>query len=256
MKHRIFTFLKESLLTLRFLEGTMLCCGIYFLGVLVWWHHNSFLYVFGAATTFSSFTFLFPICAALPYALRYRENRKSHLDAMILQRCSVRRYLNTMFMRTAVSGFAAMALGTVLFICLIPVFFPNAVISYEMEEGGIIIPYMRGIAKAGNWPAYFGFYVVLMGISGVFWSVLALTVSAWIDNIYAITIFPILFLTVMDYLARPVLLCTLTGIMIGDHYFCESWMQMLSCSLATFGSMSLACYILFVQKGRRNARES
>ena len=256
MKHRVFVFLKEALLTARFLEGAMLCCDIYFLGVSVWLHQSSFLYVFGAATTFSSFTFLFPICAGLPYALRYMENRKSHLDDMILQRCSVRRYLNTMFMRTAVSGFAVMALGTVLFICLIPVFFPDAVISYEMEEYGIIIPYMRGIARAGNWLVYFGFYVVLMGISGIFWSVLALAVSAWIDNIYAIIFFPILFLTVMDYLARPVLLCTLTGIMIGDHYFCESWVQMLSYSLATFGSMSLACYILFVQKGRRNARES
>lgn len=93
--HRICVFLKETFLTLRFAEGALLCCGIYVLGDLVWWGAESFLYVFGASTLFSSFIYLFPVCAAFPYALRYRENRKNHLDYMILQRCSVFRYLNT-----------------------------------------------------------------------------------------------------------------------------------------------------------------
>ena len=119
--HRICVFLKETFLTLRFAEGALLCCGIYVLGDLVWWGAKSFLYVFGASTLFSSFIYLFPVCAAFPYALRYRENRKNHLDYMILQRCSVFRYLNTLFVRTAVSGFAVMAAGTLLFLGLIPV---------------------------------------------------------------------------------------------------------------------------------------
>ena len=43
--------------------------GIYVLGDLVWWGAKSFLYVFGASTLFSSFIYLFPVCAAFPYAL-------------------------------------------------------------------------------------------------------------------------------------------------------------------------------------------
>ena len=223
--HRICTFLKETFLTLRFAEGALLCCGIYVLGDLVWWGAKSFLYVFGASTLFSSFIYLFPVCAAFPYALRYRENRKNHLDYMILQRCSVFRYLNTLFVRTAVSGFAVMAVGTLLFLGLIPVCFPHAVLSYELEEiGGLIMPFLETVAQAENWFAYFGFYTLLIGISGVFWGVLALTVSAWVDNTYAIYIFPILFL-----LLYP---------------------------LVTFGSMSVLCYLAFIYRGRRNCRES
>lgn len=165
--HRICVFLKETFLTLRFAEGALLCCGIYVLGDLVWWGAKSFLYVFGASTLFSSFIYLFPVCAAFPYALRYRENRKNHLDYMILQRCSVFRYLNTLFVRTAVSGFAVMAAGTLLFLGLIPVCFPHAVLSYELEEG-IIMPFLETVAQAENWFAYFGFYTLLIGISGVF----------------------------------------------------------------------------------------
>lgn len=196
--HRICVFLKETFLTLRFAEGALLCCGIYVLGDLVWWGAESFLYVFGASTLFSSFIYLFPVCAAFPYALRYRENRKNHLDYMILQRCSVFRYLNTLFVRTAVSGFAVMAAGTLLFLGLIPVCFPHAVLSYELEEiGGLIMPFLETVAQTENWFAYFGFYTLLIGISGVFWGVLALTVSAWVDNTYAIYIFPILFLYAM-----------------------------------------------------------
>ena len=167
--HRICVFLKETFLTLRFAEGALLCCGIYVLGDLVWWGAESFLYVFGASTLFSSFIYLFPVCAAFPYALRYRENRKNHLDYMILQRCSVFRYLNTLFVRTAVSGFAVMAAGTLLFLGLIPVCFPHAVLSYELEEiGGLIMPFLETVAQAENWFAYFGFYTLLIGISGVF----------------------------------------------------------------------------------------
>lgn len=254
--HRICVFLKETFLTLRFAEGALLCCGIYVLGDLVWWGAKSFLYVFGASTLFSSFIYLFPVCAAFPYALRYRENRKNHLDYMILQRCSVSRYLNTLFVRTAVSGFAVMAAGTLLFLGLIPVCFPHAVLSYELEEiGGLIMPFLETVAHAENWFAYFGFYTLLIGISGVFWGVLALTVSAWVDNTYAIYIFPILFLYAMDYAAPNLHLYSLSGQMFAMYYY-ETWQQALLYPLVTFGSMSVLCYLAFIYRGRRNCRES
>ncbi len=121
---------------------------------------------------------------------------------MILQRCSVFRYLNTLFVRTAVSGFAVMAAGTLLFLGLIPVCFPHAVLSYELEEiGGLIMPFLETVAQAENWFAYFGFYTLLIGDFRRFWGVLALTVSAWVDNTYAIYIFPFSF--VRDGLCCP-----------------------------------------------------
>ena len=233
--HRICVFLKETFLTLRFAEGALLCCGIYVLGDLVWGGAESFLYVFGASTLFSSFIYL---------------------DYMILQRCSVFRYLNTLFVRTAVSGFAVMAAGTLLFLGLIPVCFPHAVLSYELEEiGGLIMPFMETVAQAENWFAYFGFYTLLIGISGVFWGVLALTVSAWVDNTYAIYIFPILFLYAMDYAAPNLHLYSLSGQMFAMYYY-ETWQQALLYPLVTFGSMSVLCYMAFIYRGRRNCRES
>ena len=175
---------------------------------------------------------------------------------MILQRCSVFRYLNTLFVRTAVSGFAVMAVGTLLFLGLIPVCFPHAVLSYELEEiGGLIMPFLETVAQAENWFAYFGFYTLLIGISGVFWGVLALTVSAWVDNTYAIYIFPILFLFAMDYVAPHLHLYSLSGQMFAMYYY-ETWQQALLYPLVTFGSMSVLCYLAFIYRGRRNCRES
>lgn len=252
MKHRVYVFLRETLWTARFLFGAALCCGIYLLGALVWLHDDSFLYVFSASTWFSSFTPLFPICAALPYALTYRQYRKSRMDDYILQRCSAKKYLSTLFMRSAFSGFAVMSAGTLLFICAIPVLFPQAVISYEKEKNGIILPYMLGIAQAGNWFAYFGFYGILMGIAGAFFSVLALTVSAWVDSIYAVYICPILFLYAMDNAFENFHVPPLSSLMLGDYYFFETWTQALFTSLVAFGAPGLVCYILFLRKGRRD----
>lgn len=153
-----------------------------------------------------------------------------------------------------VSGFAVMAAGTLLFLGLIPVCFPHAVLSYELEEG-IIMPFLETVAQAENWFAYFGFYTLLIGISGVFWGVLALTVSAWVDNTYAIYIFPILFLFAMDYAAPHLHLYSLSGQMFAMYYY-ETWQQALLYPLVTFGSMSVLCYLAFIYRGRRNCRES
>ena len=136
-----------------------------------------------------------------------------------------------------------MAAGTLLFLGLIPVCFPHAVLSYELEEG-IIMPFLETVAQAENWFAYFGFYTLLIGISGVFWGVLALTVSAWVDNTYAIYIFPILFLFAMDYAAPHLHLYSLSGQMFAMYYY-ETWQQALLYPLVTFGSMSVLCYLAF-----------
>ena len=172
--YRICVFLKETFPTLRFAEGALLCCGIYVLGDLVWWGAKSFLYVFGASTLFSSFIYLFPVCAAFPTPPRYRENRKNHLDYMIFAAVlGFQVFEHPEFVRTAVSGFAVMAVGTLLFLGLIPVCFPHAVLSYELEEiGGLIMPFLETVAQAENWFAYLDFircssgFPALLGRSG------------------------------------------------------------------------------------------
>ena len=123
------------------------------------------------------------------------------------------------------------------------------------EIGGLIMPFLETVAQAENWFAYFGFYTLLIGISGVFWGVLALTVSAWVDNTYAIYIFPILFLYAMDYAAPHLHLYSLSGQMFAMYYY-ETWQQALLYPLVTFGSMSVLCYLAFIYRGRRNCRES
>ena len=85
--------------------------------------------------------------------------------------------------------------------------------------------------------------------------VLALTVSAWVDNTYAIYIFPILFLFAMDYAAPHLHLYSLSGQMFAMYYY-ETWQQALLYPLVTFGSMSVLCYLAFIYRGRRNCRES
>ena len=117
------------------------------------------------------------------------------------------------------------------------------------------MPFLETVAQAENWFAYFGFYTLLIGISGVFWGVLALTVSAWVDNTYAIYIFPILFLYAMDYVAPHLHLYSLSGQMFAMYYY-ETWQQALLYPLVTFGAMSVLCYLAFIYRGRRNCRES
>ena len=250
MISKIGAWLKDIVFNRRFALGMALCWGIYMLGAMVWWMDDSLLYIFGAAELFNSFVFVFPICAVIPYALRFSENRKSHLDYMILQRCSAWQYINQTFIRTAISGFLVMAAGRSLFLLTMPCFFPNALLSYEIENSSIIMPYLDGIARQGNWIGYFSYYILSASIPGVFFSVLALTVSAWIDSVYAIFIAPILFLYAMDYAAERIGVYSLTGLM-ASWYFYDSWIQGLCCSVFTFGLLSVICYAVFTIKGRR-----
>lgn len=250
---RGFLWMKDSVLHLRFVQGVVCCWGVYMLGTLVWWHSRSVLYVFGAAVEYSSFTFLFPACAVLPYALRYRENRKSGMDRMILQRCTVRHYLTDMLLKTAASGFLAMAGGGILFLHTIPLFFPDAVLAYEVSDG-IIWPYMEDIARCENWAAYFSAYFALMGIAGAFFSVFALMVSAWVDDVYAVFIVPVLFLYAADYALMRFQRYSLSTLMFGMYFF-DSRTELWMCSLATFGLMGAVCALFFYLKGRRQCRE-
>ena len=167
MMRRFFFWIRDTLLNLRFVQGAILCWGVYMLGSLVWWNSRSILYVFGASVEFSSFTFLFPACAVIPYALRYRENRRSGMDKMILQRCNVGQYLGEMLLKTAISGYLVMTIGSCIFLMSIPFFFPDAVLAYGVSDG-IIWPYMEDLAQGESWYAYFGVYMMLLGISGAF----------------------------------------------------------------------------------------
>lgn len=251
-RQRIGTVLKAWIFNPRFLQGALLCWGCYILGVLPWWYSRSYDYVFAASRELNSFAFLFVICPAVPYALRYREYRKSHMDEMILQRCSARQYVNAMFAGTAVSGFAAMVVGTVIFLISIHFLIPTAVLAYDPLES-FVYPYMEDAAQSGNWALYFGFFTLLLSIAGVFWAVLALTISAWVDNLYAIFIFPILFLYAMDYALLRCGVHSLTTLMFGMYYF-KSRAQALGYALAAYVPMSVCCYLLFVAKGRRHCR--
>ncbi len=251
-KQRIWMFLRAWIFNFRFLQGALLCWGCYILGMLPWWYSRSYDYVFAAARELNSFAFLFVICPAIPYALRYREYRKCHMDEMILQRCSVRRYLGTMFAGTAVSGFAAMTMGTAIFLISIHILIPTAVLAYDPMES-FVYPYMEDIAQNGNWFLYFGFFSLLISIAGAFWAVLALAISAWVDNLYAIFIFPILFLYAMDYACMRYGLYSLSTLMFGMYYF-ESRAQALGYALAAYVPMSMCCYLAFIAKGRRHCR--
>lgn len=142
-----------------------------------------------------------------------------------------------------------MVAGTLVFLLFLLLFFPNPTLSYEAGEG-ILYPYMEEIARKENWALYFFVYAFLPGISGVFWGLLALTLSAWIDNIYAILMFPILFLYVMDYAFMRSGFYSLSTLMFGMYFF-DSLEQVLTYSMVVLGSMSLVCCGLFLIKGRR-----
>lgn len=252
---RTYGSLRSSILNIRFLQGILLSCIIYIFGALPWLYSTSYVYVFVVSREFSSFIFLLPVCAAFPCALQYRENRKSRMDAMILQRCTPRRYLNGLFIRAGISGFLVMAAGVLAYLAVIPLIFPDAVISYEAEIGtGIILPYLEGFAQKGQWGAYFGIYMLLAGIAGTFWAVLPLMISAWVDNLYAIFVMPILFLYAMDYLLARCGMASLSTIMLGMGYF-DSWQAAVWQALVTYGGMSICCYAVFYLKAGKRCHE-
>lgn len=249
MFFKIYRWIRDGILQSSFLIGIAMSLGIYMLGALPWWNSESVLCIFGASTEFSSFTFLFPIVAAIPYALRYRINRKSHFDDMILQRCSIKYYMIDMIAKTAISGFFVMAIGTFVFAWFISFALPYTSLFNDVDSG-IIWPYMESIASKENWILYFGVYSLLSGISGIFWSLLSLCISAFIDNIYAIFIIPILFLYVMDYTLVRHHFYALSTLMFGLFYF-ESANEMILIALGTFGIMSITVSILFYMKGKK-----
>lgn len=222
------------------------------LGVMSWWYGTSILYLFGASTNFSSFTFLFPLCAVAPYSLCYLENKKNHMDYLILQRCSSRQYLNSLFVTTALSGFLVMVFGTALFLATLPLFFPNAVLSYA-ESSGIIWPYMEDIAQKELWISYFGMFAILLGIAGALWAVMALVISTWIDNLYAIFMMPILVLYMLDHLLTLIHFYPLSTLAFGAYFF-ESRTELFTYVLCAFVPLTGLCYILFIVKGRRQCR--
>lgn len=226
---------------------------IYRLGILGWYTEYNLIYVFMSSLVYSTFTFLFPLCAVLPYGLSYLEDRRQRMWSLLCTRCTAGAYLNARFLAVALSGFLSICLGTLLYAALLPVLFPYGI--YDRSTGmGTIFLYMLEAVRQGNWVYFFGFYGVLHGLAGAFWGVFALALSAYVKNAYAVYLVPVLCYRLLDVLFMNCGLPALTTISYGMWDF-ETGAEAMLQGVVTFGALILACYAAFRFKAGRQCRE-
>lgn len=249
MVRKVKRWICEVFVNKIFFEGILLCYIVYMIGTLGWGNSRSILYLFGASTNFSSFTFLFPIGASISHALRFQERKRSHVELMVFQRCDAYCYIIEEGIKAIMSGFGVMLCGTLLFVFTLPLIFPNALLAYEINDG-IIWPYIEYIARSEKWLQYFGVYAILLGISGTFFSISAMFIALITDEIYGIILIPILLLYILDYVMQVLGMYSLSTLMFGMYFF-ETLGELWKYAIGTFGVLDIVAFFLYVIRGRR-----
>lgn len=154
---------------------------------------------------------ILPLMAALPFGTAFCADWQSSFAPAAVTRSGRRRYLMSKALASALSGALVSALGMLLFILVLNLRFPPdfgaepflgdvAGLQHQLAGGG-----------AGAYLSYYGSYLFLALLSGMFWAMSALTFSAFYPNV-ALT------------LCAPLVLHRLMG-EVGNWVYIPRWMN-------------------------------
>jgi hypothetical protein len=131
-----------------------------------------------------------PMLVVAVYATSYCKEYLSKMDCLLIGRIGCIKYGMSKIVVTLFSSGMTVCLGGGLFILIASLFKPLYNSNRDAEAIGF--PYFKYL-KLGNGLAYFIIVLYLAFLIGVLWSIVALTVSAFITNSYIIIATPFLF---------------------------------------------------------------
>lgn len=240
---------RRAFLSRKFMIAVMLCCMIYLLGSISEKGATDILYILDVSINTSAFYHLLPIVAVLPFSCSYLEDRKSGYIKFILQRVTPKQYLVARFFVVALSGAFATILGMLLFLAVLPVFHPWAVLRYE--EGYIAIySYMEDIVQHKSWILYFTFYAYLQGLSGMFWGSIALSISVFVQQPQILYLTAVLLMEIISRLLFSLQLEHLIVLATGAIQTSSKSHVLMQSSLVYMGFIVL-CFSIYYMAGKR-----
>jgi ABC-type transport system involved in multi-copper enzyme maturation permease subunit len=146
----------------------------------------SYTFFFGYSSGTSSIMILiFPIFVCLPYANSYLEENKTGYILYKFVKISKSKYIFSKIVATALSGGLTMFIPTLayLFLCII-------LKGSHLVDGGFS-DITHGLGFFQNYPMLYCFlYVINSFICGVLFSLLGLSISTFIKNVYLSTLMP------------------------------------------------------------------
>lgn len=251
MRRCITTDLKRAFLNLRFPLAVLFCSVIYLLSSVSEIGATDIPYILDAAMNYGAFSYLLPLIAALPYASSLIEDRNSGYLTFVFQRVSPNQYMTSRFLSVALAGAMASIFGMLLFLAVIPLFFPYAELSGQ--EFNVQYLYMKDVIAHRQWFSYFGFFAYLQGISGAFWAAIAVTISTFINNAQLLYVTVIVLNEVLSRLMFALGLVHLTS-MASGAIDTASRSTAAALASAVFLGLTLLCFVVYQIIGRRRVR--
>ncbi len=162
-----------------------------------------YYYLFNSITYGGTYMpYLMPVLAATVYAVSYSKESSCGIRDYVIGRLGYGRYAFSKAFVSIVCGGITAALG-VLFFCVYANYFQPI---YIYEEGVNVLYYTQPSTENGIW--YIVILIYLTMLSGMLWSMVALLVSAYFENIYVTIASPLL---ISYMLARVYVLLGIDG---------------------------------------------
>lgn len=136
---------------------------------------------------FQGFSLLSAIFATLPYSISFCIDWNNQFIRSVVIRTNIRTYGISKTLTCALAGGSAVALGEVLFILLLCLYFPLVGPQSNLTNSGYV-----SLLSGGHFIVFFAFQILVKFFAAVFFSVLALWISTYLTNVFVTLAVPIL----------------------------------------------------------------
>jgi len=139
------------------------------------------------------FSILYIIFATLPFATSFCTDWNNQFIRPTVIRTNIKNYGISKIFSCAISGGSAVALGEILFILLLRLYFPLVDSQSHMFANAVSDPIYGSLLLSGNFITYFVLHVIVSFFAATFFAVLALWISTYLTNVFVTFSSPILF---------------------------------------------------------------
>lgn len=199
----LFSDFKRAFISKNFLIASLLVTFFYILGTLesfaesIKYGSEINVYDMHSMATFSTFSLLNYVLCAFPFSGSFAIDFKSNYHRMIIARSGKRNYAVSKVIVTAISGMLCLVVGELIYLLICSFFGPAVSLTTISELNTAGTGAFETIANAnmlidGNYIGYFVLLAISRGLIGSFLSLIALSVSLKIQNVFVIVSSPML----------------------------------------------------------------
>ena len=159
------------------------------------------LYLYTVAHV-QGFSMLSVIFATLPYATSFCTDWNSQFIRPTVIRTNIKSYSISKVFTCALSSGSAVALGEILFIFLLRLYFPLVERQGPGFDNAVSDQVYGSLLSSGNFTAYFASKILISFFAAAFFAVLALWISTYLSNVFVTLASPVLFFLFITRLTR------------------------------------------------------